>query len=147
MKVSPHFHIEELVHPEYINEHGAAKMIRVFQRYAPDTLEGLETLREWLDAPLSINTYKFGGGFINSGLRHPIYPLPGASPLSAHYFMLAMDCKIKGRAIKDVQEDILMNQHIHPLISRMEDYRDTPSWLHLQFGRRKKNEQINVFRP
>jgi hypothetical protein len=145
MKITDNFHIEELVHPEYIIEHGAAKMAKVFKRYAPDTLEGLDTLREWLDEPITINDYKWAGSFINSGLRHPSDHL--GSELSAHRFFLAMDCKFKGRTIKDAQEDILMNQDAHPLIARMEDYRDTPTWLHVQFGRRKPNQTIEVFRP
>jgi len=145
MKITEHFHVEELVHPEYIIEYGAEKMARVFKRYAPDTLEGLETLREWVDESVTINDYKWGGPFINSGLRHPSDHL--GSELSAHRFFLAMDCKFKERTIKDVQDDILGNQDKHPLISRMEDYRDTPSWCHIQFGRRSPNQTIKVFRP
>jgi hypothetical protein len=145
MKITKHFAIEEIVHPEYIEDHGRVKMVNVFKRYAPLTLEGLETLREWVDESIIINDYKYGGSFINSGLRHPNFPL--GSPLSAHYFMLAMDCKFKNRSVKDVQQDILNNQDAHPLITRMEDYRDTPTWLHVQFGLRPKNETIKVFRP
>jgi len=145
MKVTAHFDIKEIVHPEFIIEHGEEKMIKLFKSYAPNTLIGLETLREWVDEPITINDYKYGGGFINSGLRHPSDHL--GSELSAHRFFLAMDCKFKGRTIKDIQEDILMNAHMHPNIVRMEDYRDTPTWLHCQFSMREPNQQINIFRP
>ena len=145
MKANKHFDIRELVHPEFIIEYGEAKMVKVFKSYAPDTLKGLDTLREWFDEPIIINDYKFGGAFVNSGLRHPSDHL--GSELSGHRFFLCMDCKFKGRAIKDVQEDILMNANKHPNITRMEDYRDTPSWAHIQFGWRAPDQQINVFRP
>jgi len=145
VKVSKYFDIRELVHPELIIEYGEKKMVKVFKSYAPQTLEGLDKLREWFDEPIIINDYQWSGSFVNSGLRHPSDHL--GSELSAHRFFLAMDCKFKGRSIKDVQEDILMNQHMHPNISRMEDYRDTPTWLHVQFNLRTANQQINVFRP
>lgn len=143
--MSKNFDIKELVHPAYIEDHGEEKMVKVLQRYAQPTLTGLEKLREWLDAPIIINDYKYGGGFVHSGLRH--YRHPYGSSLSAHYFMLAMDCKIRGREIKHVQEGILETQNMHPYITRMESYRATPSWLHVQFGCRLPNEKINIFMP
>jgi len=145
MKVTEHFDISELVHPEYINEHGAEKMVQVLRRYAYPMLTGIERLREFVDEPIIVNDYKFGGSFINSGVRHPDFPF--GSRLSAHYYMLADDCKIKGRDVRSIQEDIMMSQHLHPNIVRMEDYRDTPTWLHVQWGCRQPNEQIKVFRP
>ena len=147
MKITEHFHIEELVAPQYIEKYGAAKMIKVMRDYgyATPMLDGLERLREFLDEPIIINDYKFGGSFLDSGLRYRGESI--GSDLSAHMFMLATDCKIKGRNIKDVQEDILMSSHLHPNIIRMEDYRDTPSWAHIQWGYRKPNDQIQIFRP
>jgi hypothetical protein len=108
-------------------------------------LIGIERLREFVDESIIVNDYKFGGSFINSGVRHPDFPF--GSRLSAHYFMLATDNKVKGRSIKDLQEDILLNQHSHPNIVRMEDYRDTPTWLHCQYGYRQPSESIEIFRP
>jgi len=145
MKVTDHFDIKELVHPAFISEHGEAKMIRVMRNYAQPMLVGIERLREFVDESIIVNDYKFGGAFINSGVRHP--SVPYGSRLSAHYFMLATDNKIKGRSIKDIQEMILMNAHSHPNIVRMEDHRDTPTWLHVQWGCRNPNDQIEVFRP
>ena len=145
MKITDNFHVDELVHPEFINEHGAEKMVRVLQRYAQPMLVGIERLREFVDESIIINDYKFGGSFINSGVRHPDFPF--GSKLSAHYYMLATDCKIKGHAIKDIQESILMEAHSHPNIVRMEDYRDTPTWVHIQWGCRAPNEPIIIFRP
>ena len=57
MKVNKYFDIRELVHPEYIIEYGEAKMVKVFQNYAPDTLKGLDTLREWVDESIIVNDY------------------------------------------------------------------------------------------
>ena len=147
MKITKHFHIEELVHPEYIERYGAKKMIKVMRDYgyATPMLDGLERLREFFDESIIVNDYKFGGSFVDSGLRFRGESIGGS--LSAHMWMLATDCKIKGKSIKDAQEDILMNAHSHPNIVRMEDYRDTPSWLHCQYGYRKPNEQIKIFRP
>ena len=145
MKVTDHFDIRELVHPEFIIEYGEAKMVKVFKSYAPDTLKGIETLREWVDESIIINDYKWGGSFINSGLRHPSDHL--GSELSGHRFFLCMDCKFDTKTVKEVQESILDNPANHPNIVRMENYRDTPTWLHVQFGRREPNQQMTVFRP
>lgn len=145
MKVTDHFHIEELVHPQYIADHGGNKMVRVMHRYAQPMLVGLERLREYTDASVIVNDYKFGGSYINSGLRHRAAPF--GAELSAHYFMMATDSKHKGRSIKDLQESILMDAHQHPNIVRMEDYRDTPTWLHVQWGCRNPNQSIEIFRP
>ena len=135
------------MHPKYIAKYGAEKMIKVMRDYgyATPMLDGLERLREFLDEPIIINDYKFGGSFVDSGLRYRDESL--GSDLSAHMWMLATDCKIKGRDIRSIQEDIMLSSHLHQNIMRMEDYRDTPTWCHIQWGHRKPNEAIKVFRP
>ena len=147
MKITENFHVEELVHPKYIEMYGAAKMIRVMRDYgyATPMLEGIERLREFIDASIVINDYKWGGGFVDSGLRWRGVSV--GSDMSGHMWMLCTDNKIKGRSIQDTQEDILMNQHSHPNIVRMEDHRDTLTWLHVQWGCRPRNKSIEVFRP
>jgi len=148
MKITDHFHVEELVHPEYIEQYGREKMIKVMRDYgyATPMLEGIEQLRSFLgDESIIINDWKFGGGRVDSGLRWRGISL--GSPLSGHMWMLSTDSKHKDRNIKDIQEDILNSQTLHPHIVRMEDYRDTPTWLHIQWGYRPKNKSIQIFRP
>jgi hypothetical protein len=146
MKVSKSFAISELVHPAYIKLYGEAKMCRVVQEYAPFMLLGLEQLKEFIGGDsIIINDYKWGGNFESSGLRHHSDPV--GAELSAHYFMLATDCKFKGRSVADVQHAILDNPELHPYIVRMEDCVSTPSWLHVQWNYRPPNQSIRIFKP
>lgn len=148
MKVSANFQIKELVHPEFIADHGEAKMVRVIKRYAPYMLLGLEQLKSFVGGDsIIVNDYVFGGHYINSGLRHPLYPLKNSSLLSAHYYMKATDCKFKNRNIAELQESILENPHLHPYIERMENARYTKTWLHVQWGYRIPNNSIQIFKP
>ena len=147
--ISEHFHIKELVHPEYINEYGEAKMAKYLNIYNPWMGIGLETLKEELGGKsIVINDYLWNEDrrFIDSGWRHAKYPLRNSSLLSGHYFALKTDCKIKGWAIKDLQEWILDNAHKHPNIVRMESHLDTPTWCDIQWGVREEGKSINVFR-
>lgn len=146
MKATKNFDIKELVHPAFISEHGEAKMVRVLKEYAPLMLLGLEQLKDFIGGgSIVINDYKWGGNYNSSGLRHHSEPV-GAS-MSAHYFMLATDCKFKDRTVRDVQLSILENPHLHPYIVRMEDYKSTPSWLHVQWGYRMPGKDIRIFKP
>ena len=95
-------------------------------------MEGIPTFSELLQAA-------------PTGLRH--HDDPVGAGLSAHYFMCATDCKIKGRNLEGLQNQILDNPHLHPYIVRMENAAVTKSWLHIQWGYRLPNEQIEVFRP
>jgi hypothetical protein len=146
MKATKNFDIKELVHPSYIEKYGADKMCFVLKEYAPFMLLGLEQLKDFIGGDsVTINTYKWGGNYVNSGLRS--YDEPVGAELSAHYFMQATDCKFKDRTIHDVQLSILENPHLHPYIVRMEDYKSTPSWLHVQWGYRMPDTDIRIFKP
>ena len=151
---SSNFHIEELVSPYYIETFGPEKMKRILARYNPFMVKGLETLRAFLsDESITINDYLWNGVYTNSGLRHPSTSV--GAELSGHKFMLCTDNKYKTSDPKDVQEAIMDNQHIHPFIRSMEDYRDTRSsmgqlgrhWHHIQWGYRLPDEDIDIFRP
>jgi len=140
------FHVKELVHPLFIEQHGEGKMIKVLNNYAPFLLLGIEQLKTFIGGnSITINDYKWGGNFESSGLRH--HAAPVGAGLSAHYFMCATDCKFKHWNIADLQQQILENAASHPYIVRMEDARSTPTWLHIQWGYRLPGKTINVFKP
>jgi len=150
MNVTDNFHIKELVHPKYIEEHGEKKMAKYLNIYNPWMGIGLENLKEQLGGiSIIVNDYLWNdspNAFINSGWRHAKYPLRRSSLLSGHYFALKTDCKIKGWSIKDLQEWILDNEHEHPNIVRMESHLDTPTWCDIQWGVRQVGQSIQVFR-
>lgn len=111
-------------------------------------LLGVEQLKTVVDGEsITVNDYKWGGDFINSGVRHAQFPLKNSSLLSAHYFMQALDCKFKNRNIVELQQSIIENPYHHRYITRMEDARSTPTWLHVQFGYRLPNHSIEIFKP
>lgn len=148
MKISDNFDVRELVHPDIFNT--CKERCKDFiNPNLPLTLETLKTLlTEKLDnevEAITINSWLWGGGFVDSGLRHPKGNV-GAS-LSAHRFGTACDCKFKHHTIKEVYDFILGNQSLFPHIIRMENIKATPTWIHLEVSTGKREGEIYVFNP
>ena len=154
MRLTDHFQVEELVSPYYIDTYGAKKMKKIIRRYNPLMLLGLENLKAFLNGEaITINNYLFGGSYTNSGLRH--WSTTVGAELSAHKFLQATDNKYKNTDPKEVEQQIMDNQEMHPYIVRMEDSRSTRSsrgrlgrhWHHIQWGYRLPHENIILFKP
>ena len=160
MKVSDSYVVYELVHPVYIEQWGADKVGKYIKKYFPEMIEGQQRLREFVDAPITVNNYhwspeykKYGWKgiqgrkdlFINSGLRHLSYPL--GKGFSGHYFGICTDSKQDKYTPLELQALLLENRNYHPNIVRMEDANFTKSWNHIQWGRRTHNQSIEVFKP
>lgn len=141
MKISEHFDIRELVHPDIYNHPAIGD--RCIDFVHPSAKFVLEDIREDF-GPVTINDWLFGGRFTDSGLRLPDGNV--GARLSAHRFGCAFDLKFSEATPQDVFYHILNNQHKYPLIARMESVDYTPTWLHIEVTARRYGEII-VFNP
>jgi len=161
MKVTESFHVEELVHPLYIEQHGAAKMKFVLEKNAPLMLLTIEHVKKLLGGgAYTVNNYmwhpdykKFGWEGIkdndtlyrSSGLRHPDDPV--GAILSSHNYMNTFDGKSKEHSASGAYTVIQRSFNYVPYIVRMENVKYTPSWNHIQCGYRMPNQAIEIFKP
>ncbi len=145
MKISENFSSEEFisksVHKHIINRGRNPKWyIR----------EEIVLFCEWLKeecngASITINTWKWGGNYNNSGLRTSIYIFgidlfiqwarKWGKGLSQHRFMNAVDIKVKGYTPSQIEE-IVESKWINIKTFRpttMEKTEFTPSWSHFDW--------------
>lgn len=141
MKISEHFDIRELVHPDIYNHPAIGP--RCVDFIHPNAKYMLEDLRE-LFGPITINDWLYGGQYVDSGLRLPDGSV--GARFSAHRFGCGFDLKFSNATPGDVYYHILNNQNKYPFIVRMEAIDRTPGWLHVEFGGKRSGE-IEVFHP
>ncbi|NDO73080.1 D-Ala-D-Ala carboxypeptidase family metallohydrolase [Shewanella sp. SE1] len=96
-----HFKIYELVDRQTYTDRGD----RAWQLFNPRLLELLDQLRELFDAPITVNTWKWGGQFENRGLRTSASPY--YRPYSQHSFGRAVDFDVRGLSADQARERII----------------------------------------
>lgn len=160
MKVSANYSVFELVHPSYIDKWGADKVGKYIKKYCQLMIDGQQRLREFVDAPVTVNNYHWDADYkkygwegikdredlrVNSGIRSIEYPLNNG--FSGHYFGICTDSIQDKYTPIELQSLILENAHTHQNIVRMENANVTRSWNHNQYGFRLPNKQIEIFNP
>ena len=142
MKLSKHFAVSELVHPDIVNKLGESRAANLVSPYL---IKALERLRVKF-GPITIN----GGKYTNSGLRKASFYKNKLGFMresySTHQYGNTADLKFKNATPVEVYEYILDNQENFPLIVRMENAHKTRTWLHIECGRYRSNT-IEVFNP
>ena len=121
-----YFKAHELVDPKTYALYGE----RSFRYIDKRILNLLQFLRDYYKQSITINDYKFGGQYKESGLRTA--KLFYFKQYSCHTFGRAMDIKIKGVEASAVQNDILttINDEVKVMgLTAIE--KDTPTWTHL----------------
>ena len=109
-------------------------------------LSMVDGLREYFDAPVTVNSWWWGGQLQYRGYRPP-WCMVGA-PLSYHKRGEAFDCDIKGLNAEDARKKILDFQH-EPLLKKIGRMELGVNWLHIDTGPRlrENGEGIYVFYP
>lgn len=119
-----HFRAEELVPPEIMTELKTEALLVMDYRI----LKTIDTLREYFNKPIIINTWHVGyGDRFYSGYRP--FNLAIGARYSQHKFGRAVDCLIVG--VKDynyVRREILSNQNHFSYVTCIED---KVNWLHI----------------
>lgn len=138
-----HFRVEELVDKKTFLSYGDSAVL--FLSFS--ALKALEGLREFLGVPLIVNTWHRGGVFEFSGYR-PI-DCPIGSRHSQHRTGNAFDVKPRGMSIEDAYNKILADKD-NPLlthITRIEDIKYTPTWIHIDCKDVGEGERIKIIKP
>lgn len=136
-KLSDHFFLEELVDQETLKHVGD----RAQNFLHPFLIPVLERLREFT-GPIIINDWVYGGHYNCSGLRGPSCAV--GSLYSAHRFGTAVDVKCK-KSPEEVVGFILDNSENFQEVIRIENPAHTPTWTHIEVG--KREGPIYIFNP
>lgn len=127
MKVSQNFTLQEFV-PEIVHKQFGDKAIQFVD---PKIIQVVETLRQFIGKPVTVNNWNSGGQYQESGFRHP-YTDTGAK-LSQHKFGRAADVKVEGMTSKQVYDFVIVNKLklMAAGLTTVENIAATPSWVHL----------------
>lgn len=127
---SKYFKIQELVSEAVYKKYGEKSWEFIDERL----IKTLDLLREHFDKPITINNWPFGGNLHQRGLRankDEIVKSKSDYYISQHCLGKAVDLNVKGMTAQEVYEDILKNKDKFPLISRIENIKNTPTWVHI----------------
>ena len=136
-----YFRIEEVVDPESYKILGEG----AFELFNPDALIALDNLREFFDAPVTVNTWHTGGSFKYRGYRPPDCKV--GAKMSQHRFGNAFDCDIRGYTAEEARRKIIENQN-NPLLEKIMRMEGNVGWVHWDCKILAKNiKRIYVFNP
>lgn len=117
-----HFKIYELVPPELIS----MPEDYLWELFDGNLLKVIDRLRDDLNKPITINTWKHGGDFSLRGFR-PKNCKTGATN-SPHKKGKGLDFDVEGMSAQEVRDYIVKNQKKYPEIKRMEK---NVTWVHI----------------
>jgi len=142
-----YFRVEELF-PRVLVERFAGFSDRLWVCIDPRLLWTLDAIRERWGVPLTCNDWHTGGRLQQRGFRQ--FDSTVGAALSQHKFGRAADLSSAKMSADKMRADILANPDdpAFRFISRIEDGRDSPTWLHLDCGIivRGAGEPIQVVR-
>ncbi len=130
MYKTKHYIIEELVPPQLLDLVEEDVAWRMFDE---DLLRAIDWVKETYspDSPVTINNWKWGGIFTQSGLR--IKDWKHYNPKSTHPYGFAVDMKFKNISAEDIRNDLKGSGSTVPYITECEE---GVSWLHISTSKR-----------
>lgn len=134
-----HFKLEELV-PANIY---AARGERSIELLDWRIVYSLDCIREFLDIPLTVNTWLWQGQTQYRGFRPPNSESSQGAPLSQHKFGRAIDFVSKKMSAEDMRQKIVQANRLFPYITYMED---EVNWVHIDC-RQSDKRGIHLFKP
>ena len=143
---SKYFKIQELVSKQTYEKYGEKSWIFLDERL----ILTLDALREYFNAPITVNNWLWGGNLQQRGLRANCdeivknKTLKNSLYVSQHCLGKAVDFNVKNRTVKDVYKVILENPKAFPYIKRIENINKTPTWVHIDIAN-TENENIIIF--
>ena len=143
---SKYFKIQELVSKQTYEKYGEKSWIFLDERL----ILTLDALREYFNAPITVNNWLWGGNLQQRGLRTNCdeivknKTLKNSLYVSQHCLGKAVDFNVKNHKVKDVYKVILENPKAFPYIKRIENINKTPTWVHIDIAN-TENENIIIF--
>jgi len=147
--IKDYFAIHEFVDKTTFDRHGE----RAWQFICPRLLHTILVIRDEIDKPITINNWKWGGGFSQRGLRTNVSHIvskktdAGKLYLSAHCMGKAIDFDVKGMTAPEVREWIQDNEDLLPYKVRLENSMNGKpiNWVHLDVYYLERNPKIKLF--
>ena len=130
---SKYFKIQELVSENVYKKYGE----KAWEFIDTRLIKVLDLLREHFGKPVTINNWCFGGTLHQRGLRankDEIVTSKKDYYISQHCLGKAVDFNVKGLSAQEVYQEILDNKDKFYLISRIENIKDTPTWVHIDIA-------------
>lgn len=143
---SKYFKIQELVSKQTYEKYGEKSWMFLDERL----ISTLDALREYFNAPITVNNWLWGGNLQQRGLRTNCdeivknKTLKNSLYVSQHCLGKAVDFNVKNHTVKDVYKVILENPKAFPYIKRIENINKTPTWVHIDIAN-TENENIIIF--
>ncbi len=128
--VSKYFKIQELVSEAVYRKYGDKSWEFIDTRL----IKVLDLLREHFNKPIIVNNWLWGGNLQQRGLRANKDELVVNKKdyyVSQHCLGKAVDFNVKGLSAQEVYKEIVDNKDKFYLISRIENIKDTPTWVHI----------------
>jgi len=135
-----HFELYELVDRATFQKWGQD----AWSLFHPDLLLALDGIRDFFNAPVTVNNWYGGGPFQYRGYRGPECPI--GAPASYHKNGMAADFDVQGYMAEDARRIIIENQDNELLqyITRMEK---AVTWVHIDLAElRKDQKRIYLFK-
>ena len=141
---SNYFKIQELVSRSVYKKYGE----KCWEFIDDKLIITIDSLREFFEKPITINNWLWNGNLEQRGLRTNIDEIvlsktnSGKVYVSQHCLGKAVDFNVKGIESKDVFNIILQNKDKFPYIRRIEDIKDTPTWVHIDIANTSKHDIV-----
>ena len=141
--VSKYFKIQELVSEAVYKKYGE----KSWEFIDTKLIKVLDLLREHFNKPITVNNWLWGGNLQQRGLRANKDELVANKKdyyISQHCLGKAVDFNVKGLSAQEVYDEILRNIEKFYLISRIENIKDTPTWVHIDVANVDKFKIFNA---
>lgn len=133
-----HFQLYELVDRRTFEAQGDT----AWDLFRSEALEALDDLRDYFDAPITVNNWHDGGPFQWRGYRTREKAAELGAPNSRHAHGDAFDCDITGITAEEARHRICANKD-HPLLNKIMRLEGRVPWLH--FDLMPGSSRIHVF--
>ena len=134
---SKYFKIQELVSEQVYKKYGEKSWMFIDEKL----IKTLDLLREHFNKPIIVNNWLWGGELHQRGLRANKDEMVANKKdyyISQHCLGKAVDFNVKGMTAQEVYEEIIKNKDKFYLISRIENIKYTPTWVHIDVANTEK---------
>ena len=140
---SEYFKIQELVSKNVYNKYGESAWRFIDEKL----ILSIDAIREYFNQPVTINNWMWGGNLQQRGLRANKDDIVSGKKdyyISQHCLGKAVDLNIRDFSIKEIYDSILQNKDKFPYITRIENIKNTPTWIHIDVAN-TESDSIEVF--
>lgn len=142
------FKVQEVVSKKVYSKYGKKAWMFIDNNALLMLLE----LRKHFNRPIMINNWHYGGILNERGLRTNVDPILYKKTkeqkmyISGHVLGKAFDITVKGLTSEEVVKEIIKNKDKFKFITRIENPKSTPTWVHFDLIGTRINNEIYIFK-